>query len=205
MDKYFLKYKFAALFALLPIASMAGLNTNNQIEYTEEHTDLVEFCHFIHHMVGNLDAFLDKNNNESYTKHVKHFARTIEKYSPDNNNTFRSGFQSDVAIKIRCIREEFSQPFLNIQKVLKKYQGRDRNSANELIRDLRETLPFQQLFTKLKTELLTLEKEALIQNDKKLIHMIKRFIHYIDQKKIDWNKKSPLVLFSTLCRRMNIR
>lgn len=203
MNKYFLKYKFITLLALLPITGVVQ-STDNHIEYVE-HTDLLEFCNFIHHMVGNLDAFLDKNNNESYTRHLMKINKTIEKYTLNNDSVFRSQPCSEIAIRIRGIRKEFSQPFVKIQTVLKEYQGKDQSSAGDLVKNLRSTLPFHQLFSKLKKELLSLEKEALIQHDKKLASTIKRFIHYIDQKNTEWNKKSPLAIFNILCRRMNIR
>jgi len=194
MNKYFLKYKFAYLLATLFIASIP------QDTIAHAHIIINQFGRLVQEMVRNLDTFLSKNDTNSYREHVKIIDKTMNKHPL----SVPSAFQSELEKLATSIAQEFIKPFMQTKNVLRKYQGKDKRFAGDLVKELRVTLPLGQLFPKLKTRLKYLKEEATRQNDIELTKTIKRFIAYIDQKEIFWRKKSPLELFSALCRRMEL-
>jgi len=203
MNKYFLKYKFSYLLAMLSVVSIAQ-NTNTHAQKTPAE-NLMEFGNFFIEMESNIKMFLNKKDSRSYLKHINSIDKTIDKYQL----AVRSKLQSDLDKEVNRIVQEFKEPFFLTQTVLKKYLGKTaKRYAHELIRDLRPILganPLVQIFSNLQKKLTTLLKKAIAQNDAQLANVTQRFINYIDQQKAAWNGMSQIELFSALCRRMDKR
>jgi len=197
MNKYFLKYKFAYLLATLLIISIPQ-NTIAHAQITVN-----RFGKLTQEMFENLDKFLSKNDKKTYQEHVEIIGKTVNKCFL----TIRSALQSESELEkeANSIAQEFITPFIEAQSVLQKYRGKNKGFAGNLVKELRKALPLGQLFPKLKTKLIHLKEKAIQKNDIELAKTIKRFIAYVDQKIIIWNKKSQLELFSALCRRMELR
>ncbi len=197
MNKYFLKYKFVYLFAILFIISMP----QNTIAHA--HDIINQFGKFIQEMVNNVDTFLSKKDKNSYWQHMQIINQTMNRHPLPIRSAFQS--ESELEKEATSIAQDFRKPFIETQGVLQKYRGKNKGFAGNLVKELRAALPLGQLFLKLKTKLMHLKEKAIRQNDIELVKTIKRFITYIDQKIIVWSKKRPLELFSALCRRMELR
>ncbi len=195
MNKYFLKYKFSALLAMLSIVSIT------QNADASAHIIIDQFHILVEKMVGNLNLFLSKKDKRTYREHMKIFNETIERHPL----AIRSELKSDLDIEANKIVQKFEKPFFHAKTVLQEYQGKDKKFVGRLVKDLKEALPFEKFFVSLKKELITLQKKAITQNDARLVNIIKRFIKYIDQERSTWKKKNQIELFTALCRRMNQR
>jgi len=194
MNKYFLKYKFAYLLAI-PFATGIPQNT-----IAHAHIIINQFGKLVQEMIYNVDTFLDKKNKQRYCDHVKIIDQTMNKHPL----TIRSSLQSELEKQANSIGQEFKKPFIAIQRVLQKYQGKNKKFAGSFVKDLGVAFPVEQFFLKLKTELMGLKKNAIKQDNIELIKTVNRFIAYIDQKIIIWRQKSQLELFGALCQRMEL-
>ena len=197
MNKYFLKYKFTYLLATLFMMSIP----QNTIAHA--HIIINRFGRLTQEIFVNLDKFLSKNDKKTYRDHVQIMDKTISKYLLP----FRSelSLDSELEKEATSIAQDFSKPFIATQKVLEKYQGKDKRSAGDLVKELREALPLDQILPKLKTRLILLQKKATKQKDIELAKTIKHFVAYINKQIATWSNKSLLELFIALCRRMELR
>jgi len=194
MNKYFLKYKFSYLLAMVSMASIAQ-NTN-----PHAHIIINQLGSFAQEILSVLEAFLSKNDNKTYSEHMKIFKNTIDKHPL----MVRSELHSDLEKRANSLVQEFKRPFVKTQAVLKKYQGKNKGSAGNLVKDLKTALPLKEIFSNLKVKLTILLKKAKDQGDVKLANIINPFIKYIEKKETTWNGMSQIQLFTTLCRRMNL-
>ncbi len=201
MNKYFLKYKFTYLLATLFITSIP----QNTIAHA--HVIINRFGKLTQEIFVNLDKFLSKNDKKTYRDHVQIMDKIISKYLlpfrlPSNS---KLPLDSELEKEATSIAQDFSKPFIATQKVLEKYQGKDKRSAGDLVKELREALPLDQILPKLKTRLILLQKKATKQKDIELAKTIKHFVAYINKQIATWSNKSLLELFIALCRRMELR
>jgi len=197
MNKYFLKYKFAYLFAILFITSMP------QSTVAHAHDTINQFGRLVQEMIHNFDTFFSIKDKNPYWKHVQNIDQTMNKHPL----IIRSAFQpaSELEKDATSIAQDFRKLFIETQILLQKYRGKNKGFAGDLVKKLKVTLSLDQFFSKLRTRLICLQKKASQQNDIVLIKVIERFVVFIDQKRAVWNKKKPLELFSALCRRMELR
>ena len=193
MYKYFLKYKFSYLLAMLSVVSIAQNIDASAYKSIGEFANVTKMC------IDTFDSFLNKNDKRPY----REFVETLRKIIETHPLTVRSELlQSDLDREANKIVQEYKKKIYLIKTILQKHLV--EKNALKLASELKK-IKIEEVFGKLKKALGNLQKKATAQNEMRLVNMINRFIKYIDKQKAAWNKRKPSEIYSAICKRMKPR
>lgn len=193
MNKYFLKYKFSYLLAMLSVVSITQNIDASAYKNIGEFANVTKMC------IDIFDSFLSKNDKRPY----REFVETLRKIIETHPLTVRSELlQSDLDREANKIVQEYKKKIYLIKTILQKHLV--EKNALKLASELNK-IKIEEVFRKLKKALNDLQKKATAQNEMRLVNMIDRFIKYIEKEQAAWNKKKPSEIYSAICKRMKPR